>query len=406
MWRFAFRNLWTRPVRTVLGLVGLSIPIVGVLGLISLSSAMKNLLGETLGQVQGMMVLREDAPVPILSHLRADLEEKIRKVPGVRLVAAEVWETAPPIEGASLFRNLAKLENWTSRTKRIQSLLDASAVLGQDIEAHLGSRTGVYAKSIKEGRFLTVDDRGRPNVVISRKIARRYPDAEGRPKKVGDPLRIGDEEFRIVGVYDTGSMFFDDILVMDIGVARKLLGLAPEQVSCFYVEAEEPDRMEDVARAIEAAAPGVDALNMRDFQANFGSILGEINNGLMLVVGLALLVGVVGIVNTMLMSTMERFAEFGVLRTNGWTRKDVLKLITAESAFLGLAAGLLGCSITLAAAAVANRFLSGGLKLSATPGQVAIGLGLSVVMGTVGGLYPAWKASRLAPMEAFRAGSR
>jgi putative ABC transport system permease protein len=132
----------------------------------------------------------------------------------------------------------------------------------------------------------------------------------------------------------------------------------------------------------------------------------EINNGLMLVVGLALLVGVVGIVNTMLMSTMERFAEFGVLRTNGWSRKDVLKLITVESAFLGLAAGILGCLITLAASAVANRFLTGGLQLAASPGQIATGLGLSVVMGTVGGLYPAWKAARLAPMEAIRAGAR
>ena len=406
MWSFAFRNLWTRPIRTVLGLVGLSIPIVGVLGLISVSAGMRNLLGETLGQVQGMLVLREDAPAPIFSHLRADLEEKIRRVPGVRLVAAEVWEASPPIEGTSLFRNLTKLDNWTSKTKRIQSILDANAVLGQDLETHLDSRTAVYAKSIKQGRFLTLDDRDKPRVVISRKTAEKHPDADGKPKQVGDSLRIGEIEFQIVGIYDTGSMIFDDILVMDIGIARKLLGLAPGQVSCFYVESEQPDQMEQVARAIEAAVPGVDALNMREFQANFGSVMTEINNGLMLVVGLALLVGVVGIVNTMLMSTMERFAEFGVLRTNGWSRKDVLKLITVESAFLGLAAGVLGCLITLAAAAVANRFLTGGLHLTASPRQIAIGLGLSVVMGTVGGLYPAWKASRLAPMEAIRAGAR
>ena len=62
-----------------------------------------------------------------------------------------------------------------------------------------------------------------------------------------------------------------------------------------------------------------------------------------MIVSLALVVGVVGIVNTMLMSTTERFAEFGVLRTNGWSRGDVLLLVTAESAYLGLWAGLVGC---------------------------------------------------------------
>jgi len=406
MWRFAFRNLLTRPARTGLALIGLSIPIVGVLGLLSLSAGMRNLLGETLGQVRGMLVLREDAPAPIFSHLRADLADSIRETPGVRLVLPEIWELAPPIEGVSLFRNLTNPENWTAPKKRMMGgIFDAAVVLGHGLDSPVKPRTSLFDRSIKAGRFLNSEDRGKRNVVISQKASKRYPNESGEPRGVGDSFRIGGETFQVIGIYDTGSMLFDDILIMDIEVARDLVGLASEQVSCFYVEAENPEEANQVARAIEAAVPGVDALSMDEFQSNFSSVLGDINRGLMLVVGLALAVGVVGIVNTMLMSAMERVAEFGVLRANGWTRGNVLALITTESAFLGLAAGVLGSLITLAAAAITNHFLTGGLHLSINPSLIGLSLALSVVMGTLGGVYPAWKASRLAPMDAIRAGA-
>ena len=59
---------------------------------------------------------------------------------------------------------------------------------------------------------------------------------------------------------------------------------------------------------------------MDEFAANFGNIMGQLDLFLLMTVSLALVVGVVGIINTMLMSTTERFVEFGVLRTNGWSR--------------------------------------------------------------------------------------
>jgi len=113
----------------------------------------------------------------------------------------------------------------------------------------------------------------------------------------------------------------------------------------------------------------------------------------------------VGIVNTMLMSTTERFVEFGVLRTNGWSKANILSLVTLESAFLGLLAGVVGCLLAWGATALANQFISGGLRLRITPDSLALGVGLSIVMGALGGLYPAWRAARMVPMEAIRMGS-
>jgi len=135
--------------------------------------------------------------------------------------------------------------------------------------------------------------------------------------------------------------------------------------------------------------------------------MGQLDSFLLMTVSLALVVGIVGIINTMLMSTTERFIEFGVLRTNGWSQGNILTLVTLESAYLGLLAGLAGCILAAIGTAVINQFVSGaGIHLGMTPSLLALGIGLSVLMGTLGGLYPAWRAARLLPMDAIRLGSR
>jgi putative ABC transport system permease protein len=407
MWIFAWRNLLTRPLRTILALVGLSIPILGVLGLFSLSGGLRNLVGDTLSQVQGVMVLRENAPSPVFSDLKTDVGDTIRRVPGVRIVAPEVWRVSLPVEGKSLIQNLTKnVPNLMSRQRLAQSIFDQNVIQGQDIETHRRLKSAVYPRALKEGRFLVPEDHGKPNIVISRKIASEHKNAAGEPKKIGDTLRIGPETFKIIGIYETGSMFLDVIIVMDIDTARSLLSIGKDQVSTYYVEADDPAKIETVARSIESAAPGVDARSMEEFQANFGHIMGQLDTVLFMVVSLALAVGIVGIINTMLMSTTERFGEFGVLRTNGWSQGNVLTLVTAESAYLGLLAGILGCLLALIGTSVANQFISGGLQLRTTPQLFALGIVLSIVMGTIGGLYPAWRAARLVPMEAIRLGAR
>mgnify|MGYP001039539721 CR=1 FL=1 len=402
---FAWRNLLTRPMRTLLALIGLSIPILGVLGLFSLSDGLRNMVGDTLSQIEGVMVMSENSPSPVASSMTTDVVAKIRAIPGVRAAAPEVWRLAPDVEGRGLTSRLIG----GVMTKSWNSMLDQPVVTGQDIAAHAKLRSAVYPRSLKtkgEGRFLNEGDVGKPNVVISRKLAKQFGAGPGEPKKVGDRLRISDVDCTIVGLYDTGSMLLDGVIVMDIGMARKLLGMAPETVSAVYVEADTPPGYEAIREAIEKAEPTVTARSMNEVQSSFNVMMSEVDKVLMLVVSLALAVGVVGIVNTMLMSTTERFVEFGVLRTLGWSQADVLRLVTTESACLGLLAGVVGCLLAWAGATVANQFLGGGIRLGVTPGSMALGLGLSVATGVLGGFYPAWKAARMAPMEAIRLGSR
>ncbi len=412
MWKFAWRNLATRPLRTILALVGLSIPILGVLGLFSLSGGLRSLVGDTLSRIQGVVVLREGQPSPVFSDLPADLEPQIRALPDVTAVAGEVWKVAPSIEDQSFFGSTVRSLTKGGPNQAMKSLFDQPIIQGQDIVAHQNLKSAIFPRAMVKtsdgGRFLLPEDHDKNRIVISTKIARDYADAKtGEPKKVGDTLKIGEETFEIVGLYNTGSMLLDVIIIMDIDTARRVVKVPKTSVSSFYVEASDPSQNEKLSELIESKLEGVDARGVNEILANFGDLMNQLDLFLLATVALALLVGVVGIINTMLMSTTERFAEFGVLRTNGWSRSNVLTLVTAESAYLGLLAGLVGFVLAVVFTTVANQFITTtGLSLQITWKNALGGLLLSIVMGMLGGLYPAWKASRLVPMDAIRLGNR
>ena len=181
MGRFAWRNLMTRPLRTVLALIGLSIPILGVLGLFSISRGLRNMVGDTLSRVEGVMVIRENAPSPVFSDLPANQAATLRAIPGIRMVAPEVWKVAPNIEGTGMLQKLAS-------GKGAASFFDQPVIQGQDIRAHYGLKSAVYPRSVTEkgeGRFLTAADEGQPHIVISRKIDSVSPTLRGLPSDFG-----------------------------------------------------------------------------------------------------------------------------------------------------------------------------------------------------------------------------
>ena len=293
-----------------------------------------------------------------------------------------------------------------SKDQTFNSLLNMIAIEGQDIREHAKLKSATISRAILPaakggGRMLNESDAGKPHVVISTKIARDYANADGSPKAVGQSIKLGPKEFTIVGIYDTGSILVDATLVMDIGTARDLLNLAPDAVSTYNVEPTDPAEGDAVAERIEKIVPGVRAQRISQFNQTVGSVMGRLDLFLLMAVALAVVVGGVGIANTMLMSTSERYVEFGVMRTNGWTRRNVLALVTTESALLGFLSGVLGAGLATAGIVVINRFLD-GFSLDLNPWLVVVSLAGSLAIATLSGLYPAWKASRMTPMDAIR----
>ena len=185
------------------------------------------------------------------------MADDLRRMPGIR-GRTEIWGIAPTIEGRGML-----ISGLLAGKKALNSLLDQPVISGQDILAHQNLRSAGLSAGTqgKRGRPLPGAQRSwlPSNIVISRKIASQHPDAQGNPKKVGDTLHIGGKPFTIVGLYETGSMIFDVIVIMDIETARGVLNEPKDSVSCIYVEGNNPADNTKLAAAIEKAHPGFDA---------------------------------------------------------------------------------------------------------------------------------------------------
>ena len=149
-------------------------------------------------------------------------------------------------------------------------------------------------------------------------------------------------------------------------------------------------------------------VNVRNFaavQQNVDSFLGTLQLGLLGIGSISLVVASVAILNVMLMSTVERRGEIGVLRAVGIRRGEVLRMILTEAAFLGVIGGILGVVVSAAIGIVIFEILIGS-PLDAfnwhSARYLLYGMGFAVLASVLSGLYPAWKAANERPVEALR----
>ncbi|MDY7077100.1 MAG: FtsX-like permease family protein, partial [Chloroflexota bacterium] len=237
---------------------------------------------------------------------------------------------------------------------------------------------------------------GRRQVLVGRMAA------EQMGLDVGDTLRMMNSNFRVVGIYETGTAFEDAGVVIGLREAQILTG-KPRQVQFYLISLHDPGQAEAVRDRLAATFPDVDfALTseldeaMSDFR-----VLQEMADQISF---LAVFIGGVGMLNTMLMSVLERTREIGVLRSLGWRRQQVVEMILKESLVLGILGGVCGIPLGLGLGKLIGLtgILGGAMEPLYSFQSFVQAIVVAAVAGVVGGLYPAWRATRMRPVEALR----
>jgi putative ABC transport system permease protein len=228
-------------------------------------------------------------------------------------------------------------------------------------------------------------------------------------KKAGDAIEIQGSSFTVTAVYHGGSALEAGAVIMPLDQLQQLSSLQGK-VSTIHVRLrpapakEAPEAYLKRAQAqIEAALPGTRAVPAAERASN-NQFVRLAHASAWGTSSIAVLIGILGIANTMAMSVFERTREIGILRALGWKRGQVMALIQLEAVVLGLGGGFLGiafgwCALRLLAALPQTAsIVSASVPLS----LLAEALGIAVLAGLIAGAMPAWRGARLSPVEALR----
>lgn len=377
-------GLRARRLRTLLTSLGVAIGIAAMVAVVGISASSRadllaelDRLGTNLLEVQpGSDPFGEDATLPTTAPAM------IRRI--------------GPVESAAATRTVSGVS--VRRTDHIPD----EQTNGIRVVATEPQLLDTVGGTVGTGTFLNDATAGQPAVVLGYEAAKRLgiDDLDGGPL-----VDIGGQWFRVVGILDKVPLGpdIDRAALVGYPVAQELFGIdeAPSSVRVRI----DPDQVEAVRDVLGTTAnpesPNeVTVTRPSDALAAKAQADDTLTALLVGLGAVALLVGGVGIANVMVISVLERRAEIGVRRALGATRRHVAVQFLVEAVLLSLLGGVLGLAIGIAVTAGYARARDWTLAVPA--GGLLAGVGASLLVGAVAGLYPAARASRMAPAEAVR----
>ncbi len=365
------KSLLRRKTRTLLTVAGVAIGVAAIVALGALAEGLAAGYG-ALGGGSGadLLVAQADAIDIVFSAVDEEVGTALTSLSGVKEVDSMVY-TFSSTEGVPYF-----------------------IVFGYEPDGFAIQHFKIVAGEGLTERAARL--RGRPLI-----LGRAAADDLG--KEVGDTLRLYESTYRIVGIYETGAPFEDGAAVVPLREAQALAGRS-RQVSAFLIKLRDAQDAERIRQRIEQRFSDLTVTQSSDF-AQEQEMLAYVQGFTWTVSLLAVLIGGVGVMNTVLMSVFERTREFGTLRAVGWRPRQVLGMVLGESLALTGLGGLVGAGLGVAAVRAVEHVpaVSGFLSTTFSPILFVQGIGVALALGLVGGAYPAWRASRLLPAEAMRA---
>jgi len=353
-----------RPARTILTAFGVSIGVGLIVALLSITAGVRKTAGDLIHVGRSDFgVFQSGISDLTRSLLPETLEARIARTPGV------------------------------AETARI--FVFVTTVNGQEDSLVFGLASGQLAIRrlvIVEGRRPT------PTEAI---VGDGFAKLNG--VKLGGTLTIGKRTFPVVGLYHSGNHFEDIGAALPLPVVQSLAA-RPGEVTTIGVIVEHGERPSDVAKRLEKTFPNLTAVTEPGKAVKIDTSSRLIINVGWIMSLVALIVGGIGVTNTMAMSVFERTREIGILRAVGWKRWRIASLIVSEAVGICLIALAFGLAIGIGGAEAFTKraTVSALIVPEYTAGVWIWGLAFALGVAVIGAVYPVLRAVQLTPIEALR----
>ncbi|MCS7369389.1 MAG: ABC transporter permease [archaeon GBS-70-058] len=405
-WKMAIRNVGRRKLRTTLTVLGIVVGVGMMLALLSIVSGMDVRVTQMVRALGGADITIYNATIPargsqpfggfgftIQRTINLNIIQQIIQIPGVYAVSPQL-------------SFMGYIEN-----TRV-------TIHGIDPQTYNEVTSGL---NIINGRMLSTEDSGK--IVLGKTLMEALNITISGKVKVGTST-TDQQEFEVIGEFETGIMFQEYAAYITLKDAQKITGLENEATQ-ILVKCEDPYMVNEVANTITSYIPGIRVTTPTAMVTQATQLLNTLTMFFATIGLIALVAGSFGVVNTMLMSVSERTREIGILKAIGAKSSDILKMFLAEAIIIGSLGGVIGVAVGGVLAYILPTFMPGIMGTASilgrttirgvrqvgstqvftptlTPTNITICIGLGVLVGLIAGLYPAWRASRMKPVEALR----
>ncbi|MHB9023110.1 MAG: ABC transporter permease [Armatimonadota bacterium] len=398
--RLALKNLLRRKVRTLLTLLGIGVAIAVLYSLLEFQRGYEKGLQTEMNQLGAhIMVVPKGCPyeaATIVLHggkwpryMEESYFDKIKAVPGVD-------HAAPILMDAMINPETKDNKIFLGITEDYGGLRPKWAMEGTEFSG-VNAREVILGTSIAEKLKLGVGDT----------FALRQ-DAGGRAAGKDDA------DLKVVGVLERTGNQDDGFIFMPLHTLQDIFKL-PGKIVVVLVRAEKIDTgsLERTTEDLRALGGNMNIFPLSELLNNATQLMQVTKVFVLAIVLVALVIGAVGVLNTILMTVFERTKEIGMMKAVGASPRDIFALIWTETVLICTAGGLIGIGLAVASARGVEWFLRRALasQFSALPDTALIGISpgiilacvlLSIGLGVMAGFYPAYRASAVKPIEAIR----
>jgi putative ABC transport system permease protein len=404
--RVALASLRSNKLRTALTLVGIIVGVSAVIAVVTIIKGLDKTVATTFSS-QGSTVFTVSKRPRVITSREEFIKFNKRKdvtredAEAVFRLCSSCWKSGIAVSSVEIVKHKdQKSDNVVVRGVTPTAMFDIDAV------------------AIDAGRFWTESEgeRGREICIVGADIVENLFPGIAADRVVGQGVNIAGRPYQILGVLQPLGKIFgnsrDNIVYIPYSTFQKSFGARDSLV--VFVQTASADQFEeaqDQVRTImrnrrgriitEGEDEGFSVESSDVFIDLYGKATSNIYIVTYLVAGVSLFVGGIVVMNIMLVSVTERTKEIGIRKALGARRKDILTQFLIESVTVTAVGGAIGVLTGFGLAYIISALI--GFPLLISVASVLLGVGVSSVVGIVSGLWPAWRAARLHPIEALRA---